>query len=55
MDATTSPSGTGTCAKPACSNPLVLDESLYIDGCGFICRQCEGPLPGWWFEVEPPF
>jgi hypothetical protein len=55
MDATTNRTGTGTCAKPDCGNVIVLEESFYIDGCGYICHDCEGPLPEWWFDVELPF
>ncbi len=55
MDATTDPTGTATCAKPGCENVIVLEESCYIDGCGYVCNDCDGPLPGWWFDVEPPF
>lgn len=55
MDTTASPAQTGICAKPGCGTVILLDESFYIDGCGFICRRCEGLLPEWWFEVEPPY
>jgi hypothetical protein len=55
MDATTSPSTTITCAKPGCGSRTTLAASTYIDGCGHVCPECAGPLPGWWNDTEPPF
>jgi hypothetical protein len=55
MDATTSPSATITCAKPGCDARTTLAEATYIDGCGYICPGCAGPLPAWWNDIEPPY
>ena len=37
MDATTSPPGSITCAKPGCGNVTTLAESVYVEGCGQVC------------------
>jgi hypothetical protein len=55
MDTAVDPNATGICAKPGCDNVILLDESCYVDGCGFICAECHGPLPDWWFDIEPPY
>jgi hypothetical protein len=55
MDATTSSSGTITCAKPACGALTTAAESVYIDGCGQVCTGCAGPVPAWLLDIEPPF
>jgi hypothetical protein len=57
MDATTttSPSATITCAKPGCGALTTVAESVYIDGCGQVCRRCAGPVPAWMDDIEPPF
>jgi len=55
MNATTSPSGTITCARPSCGTPTTLAESTYIDGCGQVCTGCAGPVPVWLHGIEAPF
>ena len=54
----TSSAETITCAKPGCGAAITLAESVYVDGCGRICRGCDeefGPCPPWWNDIEPPF
>jgi hypothetical protein len=61
MDLTTSATATETitCAYPSCGTVAPLAESIYVDGCGQICRNCDeeifGPRPDWWDTIEPPF
>jgi len=61
MDLTTSASDTATitCAYPGCANVTPAAGSLYVDGCGQVCRGCEdahfGGRPEWLDEIEPPF
>jgi len=49
---------TNTCAYPGCGNVITGTRSLYVDGCGHICRDCEDthfPVPEWFGQIEPPF
>ena len=55
----TSSAETITCARPGCGAVTSLEDSVYVDGCGQICLECDevlfGPCPLWWADVEPPF
>jgi hypothetical protein len=61
MDLTTitSETATITCAYPGCGAVTTRAGSVYVDGCGQICRGCDeaifGPPPSWWDKIEPPF
>ena len=61
MDRTVSTTGTETitCAYPGCGRVAPRAGSLYVEGCGRICGDCEearsGPCPDWWDTIEPPF
>lgn len=53
----TSSAETITCARPGCGATTTLADSVYVDGCGQICPECDevifGPLPEWWNEIVP--
>jgi hypothetical protein len=59
MDVTTSASATITCAYPNCGTVTTTADSLYIDGCGRVCGNCDnahfGGSPAWLGQIEPPF
>jgi len=48
-----------TCAYPGCGKVASRAESIYVDGCGQICPDCDeaifGPCPDWWSTIDPPF
>ena len=59
MPATSQTSDTTICARPGCDAQMTIEESVYVDGCGRICRGCDediyGPRPAWWDGIEPPY
>ena len=61
MDLTTDgyETATITCAYPGCDAVTTTADSLYVDGCGQICPECEdthfGGRPPWLDDIEPPF
>ena len=59
MPATPQTSDTITCARPGCDAQTTIKETVFVDGCGRICRGCDeaiyGPRPTWWDEIEPPY
>jgi hypothetical protein len=61
MDLTTDgyDTATITCDYPGCGNITTTANSLYVDGCGQVCPECErihfGGRPTWLATIEPPF
>ena len=61
MDLTTDgyETATITCAYPGCGAVTTIADSLYVDGCGQVCPECEeshfGGRPPWLGSIEPPF
>lgn len=61
MDLTTDgyETATITCAYPGCGNVTTTANSLYVNGCGQVCPECEdthlGGRPTWLATIEPPF
>ena len=43
--------------QAGCGAITTLADSIYVDGCGQICRECDeaifGPLPSWWDRSSP--
>jgi hypothetical protein len=44
-----------TCAKPSCDRLVALADSVYVDGCGQVCSECDGSDAEWLSDIEPPF
>jgi len=55
MDLATRPDSAMSCAMPGCGATTSRADSIYIDGCGQVCRECVGPDPEWMDDIEPPF
>lgn len=52
---TTTPTATITCARSGCGTETTADLATYVDGLGYICPTCAGPLPAWWDDIDPPY
>ncbi|HEX9353440.1 MAG TPA: hypothetical protein VF933_06445 [Streptosporangiaceae bacterium] len=55
MDVTIAGTDLITCARPQCAARVPAAESTYVDGAGQLCDACAGPLPEWFYDIEPPY